>query len=174
MGGNLGTFWTDERVDLVRRSWAEGKSGSQIAALLGHGLTRAAVIGKAHRLGLSRARAGARKKAEAQRQRPAPKPIAAPLTSSERRPAPTAPQIDRVALPTSPRVTILDLADRSCRWPLGDPTSPDFRYCGAASSNGPYCAHHAALAYAASPARASANASCAGPVRFESFKERDR
>ncbi|TMJ76370.1 MAG: GcrA cell cycle regulator, partial [Alphaproteobacteria bacterium] len=44
--------WTDERVETLKRLWAEGLSASQIAAALG-GVTRNAVIGKVHRLGLS-------------------------------------------------------------------------------------------------------------------------
>ena len=44
--------WTDERVELLRKLWTEGHSASQIAAQLG-GVTRNAVIGKVHRLGLS-------------------------------------------------------------------------------------------------------------------------
>ena len=44
--------WTDERVETLKRMWAEGQSASQIAKELG-GVTRNAVIGKVHRLGLS-------------------------------------------------------------------------------------------------------------------------
>src|SRR4026209_1467277 len=44
--------WTDERVELLKKLWADGLSASQIAAELG-GITRNAVIGKVHRLGLS-------------------------------------------------------------------------------------------------------------------------
>ena len=45
--------WTDERVELLKRLWSEGLSASQIAGRLAHGVTRNAVIGKVHRLGLS-------------------------------------------------------------------------------------------------------------------------
>ena len=45
--------WTDERVEKLKRLWAEGLSASQIAGELGNGITRNAVIGKVHRLGLS-------------------------------------------------------------------------------------------------------------------------
>ena len=44
--------WTDERVELLKKLWSDGLSASQIAAELG-GITRNAVIGKVHRLGLS-------------------------------------------------------------------------------------------------------------------------
>jgi GcrA cell cycle regulator len=159
--------WTDERVELLRQHWADGKSASQIAALLGHGLTRNAVIGKVHRLGL----AGRAKSPGSSAPRPR-QPSTAPM---HRVAAPRAsmlgsmprvvrgatalalapetmldaqPQIlESVVLPMSLRVTIVDLKEAMCRWPLGDPTSPDFRYCGATASSGPYCAHHGALAY---------------------------
>jgi GcrA cell cycle regulator len=159
--------WTDERVESLRQHWAEGKSASQIAALLGHGLTRNAVIGKVHRLGL----AGRAKSPGPSAPRPRP-PSSAP---AHRIAAPRAPMIgvvprvvrganalalapetlldaqprilESVVLPMSPRVTIVELREAMCRWPLGDPTSPEFRYCGAPSSSGPYCAHHGALAY---------------------------
>ena len=53
-----------------------------------------------------------------------------------------------VVVPMSLRVTIVDLKEAMCRWPLGDPTSADFRYCGSpAPGAGPYCAHHGKLAY---------------------------
>jgi GcrA cell cycle regulator len=54
---------------------------------------------------------------------------------------------ESVVVPMSLRVTIVELKEAMCRWPLGDPTSPDFRYCGSPVSTGPYCAHHGALAY---------------------------
>jgi GcrA cell cycle regulator len=58
--------WTDERVELLKKMWNEGQSASQIAKELG-GVTRNAVIGKVHRLGLSnRTGAAARRQAEAQ------------------------------------------------------------------------------------------------------------
>jgi len=45
--------WTEERVELLKKYWNEGLSASQIAGRLGYGVTRNAVIGKVHRLGLS-------------------------------------------------------------------------------------------------------------------------
>lgn len=45
-------MWTDERVSLLRQMWANGQSASQIAKALGGNITRNAVIGKVHRLGL--------------------------------------------------------------------------------------------------------------------------
>ncbi|MFC7398160.1 GcrA family cell cycle regulator [Chelatococcus sp. GCM10030263] len=156
--------WSDERVELLRKLWSEGLSASQIAAELG-GITRNAVIGKVHRLGLS----GRAKAAGATTPRPR-KPIrppgqqshpaAGPHTrgntalaaqpSAEAAPLPVyapAPRED-VVVPMSERVTIMELRESMCRWPLGDPTSPDFRFCGARSIVGlPYCPHHSRIAY---------------------------
>jgi GcrA cell cycle regulator len=177
--------WTDERVELLRKLWLEGHSASQIAAELANGITRNAVIGKVHRLGLSgRAKAptpsAARPRpAAAPAARPAPRVVGAPAgqpsvssaailggartasqpmvrgnvayamaAQAEEAVAPMA-QTEAVVLPMSERVTIMELRESMCRWPLGDPTSPDFRYCGgdAPIGAGPYCAYHASIAY---------------------------
>ena len=158
--------WTDERVEQLRQLWTDGKSASQIAALLGHGLTRNAIIGKVHRLGLAgRAKAPASAPARPRPSSPqsgAHRPAApraasavpravrgatalkiAPLTETE-----AEPEIhESVVVPMSLRVTIVELREAMCRWPLGDPTCQDFRYCGSPVAKGPYCAHHGRLAY---------------------------
>ena len=158
-----GLSWTDERVDLLRRLWEDGQSASKIAAQLG-GVTRNAVIGKVHRLGLAgRVKAapapvnGRRKperEAEAETSpievmEEAPEPIA--ITAHRPAPdfpPPAAPAVDSVPLAVSERVTIMDLRESMCRWPMGDPTTPEFRFCGARSITGlPYCTHHAQIAY---------------------------
>ncbi|MBV6632682.1 MAG: global cell cycle regulator GcrA-like protein [Alphaproteobacteria bacterium] len=111
--------WTDERVDVLRQLWDEGKTASQIASVLG--ITRNAVIGKAHRIGVSRR----------------PSPI-------KRR---------------KPGATILELTDRMCKWPIGDPRDPDFRFCGKQTSNGlPYCETHCQQAYQQPSSRRRAQA----------------
>ena len=113
--------WTDERVDMLKQLWGSGKSASEIAEILG-GISRNAVIGKAHRLGLSGR----------------PSPI-------KRRPAPAPETAAEVG-----GATILNLTERMCRWPIGDPRDPNFRFCGRLALPGqPYCAEHAAMAYQA-------------------------
>lgn len=152
------TGWTDDRVATLAKLWGEGLSASQIAAALGGGVTRNAVIGKVHRLGLSgRVKAGAPIP-----QRPAkPKPISAvPPVSEPVRPhveqagtAPSETSLDHrwardIALPESKRVGILELRDSMCKWPIGDPSKPDFAFCGARSASGmPYCTEHCRIAY---------------------------
>ncbi len=160
--------WTDERVEQLRQAWMEGKSASQIASLLGHGLTRNAVIGKVHRLGLAGRAKAPSPAAAAPSRSPAPQQAARPVAQVRATPAPTAriirgatalaiqPQalaeahpeeIESVVLPMSVRVTIVELKELMCRWPLGDPTSAEFRYCGSPTHVGPYCPYHGGLAY---------------------------
>ena len=122
--------WTDERVEQLKKLWSDGLSASQIAAELG-GITRNAVIGKVHRLGLS----GRTK---------------APSTAAPRPRKPRATHMMRVArpvvrgntalahsfaydyeveveqapvenvVPMGQRRTLLELNEQTCRWPIGD------------------------------------------------------
>lgn len=155
--------WTDERVELLRKLWMDGHSASQIAAELANGITRNAVIGKVHRLGLS-GRVKCAAPSSAPRPRPAtqrpqrlatPRP-AAPITRGATAlalqpaqfAAPAPRPADDVVIPISERVTIMELREGMCRWPLGDPATPDFRYCGGRSDiTATYCAAHARMAY---------------------------
>jgi GcrA cell cycle regulator len=157
--------WTDERVEQLKKMWLDGLSASQIAGELGFGITRNAVIGKVHRLGLSgRVKSAPPTPArlrkatdDAVRSPSAPLPQG-PLShgslalAMDAQPAPApapraAPQ--DVVIPMSERVTIMDLRESMCRWPLGDPSQADFRYCGAKMQigAGPYCLPHARIAY---------------------------
>jgi GcrA cell cycle regulator len=158
--------WTDERVELLKKLWGEGLSASQIAAELG-GVTRNAVIGKVHRLGLSgRERPAASPAAKARKPRPAPQPkmvrtggpmmfrgntALAPRPMQVERPMMRpmlAPVVELMPL-VCERVTLMELREHMCRWPLGDPSSDEFRFCGvrSTSGHGPYCPHHAMVAY---------------------------
>jgi GcrA cell cycle regulator len=174
--------WTDEKVELLRQLWMDGRSASQISAVLGQGLTRNAVIGKVHRLGLA---------GRAKSSSPAsPGSSGTPRAAPPRRMAPRATSgggasgaggvsaggissghmvhgntvmammhdtaveaqpsrvKEDVVVPMSLRVTIVELKEAMCRWPLGDPSSAEFRYCGSpAPGVAPYCTHHGKLAY---------------------------
>ena len=155
------TGWTDDRVELLTKLWGEGLSASQIAAALGGGVTRNAVIGKVHRLGLSgRAKPGvsaAARPAKARAVVPPPQPFEGARPSGRdtaddvRRPALVADQrwvADQVEIPVSQRVSIMELRDSMCRWPIGDPSKPDFAFCGGRAVSGlPYCGHHCRIAY---------------------------
>jgi len=125
--------WTDERVELLKKLWGEGKTAAEIAKVLGDGVTRNAVIGKAHRLKLS-----TRLSPIQQNTRPMRNP--------------DAPRAKKLAPPRldfkGNCVQMVDLAPRMCRWPNGDPQDEDFSFCGCEIVEGlPYCPEHARAAY---------------------------
>lgn len=150
--------WTDERVELLKKLWAEGLSASQIAGELG-GVTRNAVIGKVHRLSLSgraaKQNGGGIQRARRPKAPRAPRPQR-PMTIGNAalsiNPAPqprrvTVAAVD-VVVPIPLRATILTLNDRTCKWPIGDPTDEAFCFCGHEPRNAsPYCEYHARVAY---------------------------
>ena len=145
--------WTEDRVGALKKLWLEGQSASQIAKQLGGGVTRNAVIGKVHRLGLS-GRAAPSQPARATfrptRPRPAAQPTQAP--SAPRRieavqPRPAAAQVP-APMPDLPgTATVMTLGAHMCKWPIGDPSSNEFSFCGRRSSEGVYCVEHARVAY---------------------------
>jgi len=149
--------WSHKRVEQLKKLWEAGLSASQIAAELGN-VSRNAVIGKVHRLGLSgRAKtlstaAPRRREAHlAQHMMCVTCPIARGNTAlaqafeGEVEPDPVT--SDNV-VPMSKRLSLLELNEATCRWPIGDPSSPDFFFCGCKVLAGlPYCARHARVAY---------------------------
>ena len=189
--------WTDDRVETLKRMWGEGQSASAIAKELG-GVTRNAVIGKVHRLGLSNRTAGtgpapaaaapAAPKPEAKPKAAAPKPEAKPKPAPKPEPA-AEPQAEAAAptetetriparkqiipagqpLPPQPsaneispealakvseiekkakKLTLMELTERTCKWPVGDPATPNFWFCGLPVQPGkPYCEAHVGVAF---------------------------
>lgn len=138
--------WTDERVELLKQLWGEGKTAAEIAKELG-GVTRNAVIGKAHRLKLSNR--------------------VSPIQQNDNVKA-TEPEQPKVV--KAPRkkggVKLADLKDRMCRWPVGDPRDPEFHFCGDHVVPGmPYCEEHARAAYQA--------ASRSRTLQAEDFEEKE-
>lgn len=200
--------WTDERVETLKRMWNEGQSASQIAKELG-GVTRNAVIGKVHRLGLSNRVGGKEDEDEgtqvsapaaAAKPEPAPRPepatASAPRAEPPRPAAPAAPASPAAApassnvtplpvrkaiipagqpLPPQPslneispealasvrevekrarKLTLMELTERTCKWPIGDPATEDFWFCGLPSLPGkPYCEAHVGVAFQPMSAR---------------------
>ena len=141
--------WTDDRVATLTKLWADGLSASQIAKQLG-GVTRNAVIGKVHRLGLSgRAKpssparkAAARKTAasSASRARAAskskPKSVRAPSVPRAPRVVvkapvpPPPPPLEAKPMSNGEFATIMTITEHMCKWPIGDPGADNFRFCG--------------------------------------------
>ncbi len=190
--------WTDERVETLKRMWAEGQSASQIAKELG-GVTRNAVIGKVHRLGLSNRVAGGKEEDDDMPAAPAASVKADPRPEPTARPEPAARAPERPAAPAaapsnvtplplrkaivpagqplppqpsaneiSPealasvrevekrarRLTLMELTERTCKWPIGDPATDDFWFCGLPSLPGkPYCEAHVGVAFQPMSAR---------------------
>lgn len=192
--------WSDERVEVLKKLWGEGQSASQIAKELG-GVTRNAVIGKVHRLGLSNrtvagkpapaaAKPAAKKPAKpaakappkaaapkaksaapATKVKPAPEPEAEPEVAKPTQvitrirpiipadqplpPQPSLNEIDPKALAKvseiekqAKRLTLMELTSRTCKWPVGDPATEDFWFCGLAVQAGkPYCEAHVGVAF---------------------------
>jgi len=141
--------WTAERIAKLAELWQAGMSASQVAHQLGGGLSRNAVIGKIHRMGL---------KARAIPSRP--RAVAGPSSERARRPvraanvARSVKRTERVftehlpAPELTPTACIHTLGTSACRWPIGDPRESDFGYCGRTdTSQGPYCQHHTQLAF---------------------------
>ncbi|MFC0341545.1 GcrA family cell cycle regulator [Paracoccus niistensis] len=195
--------WTDERVETLKRMWAEGQSASQIAKELG-GVTRNAVIGKVHRLGLSNrvegddqpaasaapaaqpaaepvvATAPAEvprvapepepepevEAAEAPEPQPAPQPVFAPRRPivPAGQPLPPQPSANEISPETlasvrevekrSLKLSLMELTERTCKWPIGDPATDKFWFCGLPSTAGkPYCEAHVGVAFQPMSAR---------------------
>ena len=170
--------WTDERVEVLKKMWGEGQSASIIAKALG-GVTRNAVIGKVHRLGLSNrvtstsSKQAANSKTAAKVKttvKPAsPKTLdraaAVRITPPAVRkiipagqplpPQPSANEISPEALAkvsevekTAKRISLMELTEKTCKWPVGDPATDDFWFCGLGVKVGkPYCEAHVSVAF---------------------------
>jgi len=142
--------WTDERVETLKKLWLDGLSASQIAKHLG-GVTRNAVIGKVHRLGLSgRATPSQPQRPVFRAARPARPAVAAAPRRIESTPQSVAPSQPLPPMrPEEPgTATVLTLGAHMCKWPIGDPSSDAFTFCGRRmDSDGPYCVEHARVAY---------------------------
>jgi len=120
--------WTDETIERLKALWSEGHSASRIADDLGEGITRNAVIGKAHRLGL--------------KSRPSP------VRGDGSKAKSAGGKTKRKKAQKKQTIGLLDLTERMCKWPIGHPGEADFHFCGAEAVPGtPYCQPHCAEAY---------------------------
>ena len=143
--GGCALEWNDERIEALTKMWRDGLSASQVARQLG-GVSRSAVIGKVHRLGIAGRDAPSRPMGG----RPATR-VRATAGGARRPQATRAPRevvsIPRIAYEVGPTATIHTLTAHACRWPIGEPDMADFGYCGRLRSDHPaYCAGHAPMA----------------------------
>lgn len=146
--------WSLEMEEQLKKLWADGLSCSQIAKKIG-GVSRNAVIGKVHRLGLS-GRANPARPTLPKRGRT--KALSAPKSHSgggSRRRAKVLPAPEPVKLPDPEPMdngefaNVLTIKDSMCKWPIGDPSEPGFRFCGhRATGPSPYCEAHQQIAFA--------------------------
>lgn len=121
--------WTPELITTLQRLWDEGASTAEIGRQLG--ISKNAVVGKAHRLELSA--------------RPSPIKRAEPAAV----PPPVAPAAVKPPRPKGP----------SCQWPIGDPRDADFHFCAAPPVAGrPYCRSHCEMAYSHGNTKSSSEA----------------
>ena len=195
--------WTSDRVQLLTILWQKGNSASQIATELGEGVSRNAVIGKIHRLGLSQRSEGnndkynirnsrrtsnksplgetispdisdhtslntkiEKKKGRKKLERTSNKSLKDPensnknekISDSQLTKSPeyigTA-ELDKKALADmielekrAKKLNLMELTERTCKWPIGDPATDKFWFCGHQAENGkPYCSTHVAIAF---------------------------
>ncbi len=147
--------WTEERIEELTRLWEAGRSASQIGQVLG--MSKNAVIGKAHRLKLparpSPIRAASASPRPATRTTPRPVLRQRPPRSGKARPhlesvAMVAPAAQQAPPRIAPRHVRRRADGHGCLWPIGDPGDTDFHFCGDEAVPGkPYCDAHCAKAY---------------------------
>lgn len=165
--------WNDERIALLAKLWAEGLSASQIASRL-KGVSRNGVLGKVHRLGLPGQAKTSRMKSHRPRKMrtTAPKTQTAQQTmlkpplagwrafaaqkrlgsSQEPKLDGPLPIVEELDIPLKERRKLVDLTDKDCKWPIGDPQHDDFHFCNRDRVHGiTYCEHHARRAYQVPP-----------------------
>ncbi|HSU06852.1 MAG TPA: GcrA family cell cycle regulator [Acetobacteraceae bacterium] len=153
--------WTEDTIQRLRALWSDGLSTAEIGRRLG--ISKNAVVGKAHRLELSARPSPIRRDGSPPRPRRAPVPRVAgptlpPLASTRTVPTVIGPAL-RPAVATaapapSPIPRLQPVAPRpygrviTCCWPIGEPGTREFRFCDDQSVPGkPYCEDHAQLAY---------------------------
>ena len=202
--------WTSERVELLTKLWKEGNSASQIAKEMGQGVSRNAVIGKIHRLGLSERNGNYRNSNNTQKiknnvdqalkktfsvsnknnaiitdgkieldvkivkkrgrkpgQKSAKKNLGVNNKISSKideiisenifvqKEINTSSELEKKALASmkafekkAKKINLMELTEKTCKWPIGDPATDEFWFCGHQAEHGkPYCETHVAIAF---------------------------
>jgi len=195
--------WTEERVKKLTLLWKSGNSASKIAVELGEGVSRNAVIGKIHRLGLSERGSGlsakgtkksskqlsdnittadkssidlklnpnleqsSKRKGKKRGRKPSIKKLINNENISDSiskvndnflsESGELEADIDQITLANmikieknAKKLSLLELTEKTCKWPIGDPATSEFWFCGHPSEQGkPYCETHVSIAFQA-------------------------
>ncbi len=163
--------WNDTRIRQLKKMWADGESAGEIAATLG-GLSRNAIIGKIYRLGLSNRDPVPAVKMDNPKGKKQPKvasttalpsgqnklPLRRPPVVRAGQPLPPQPAANEISedvlrtaaetLKKAKKISLMELTEKTCKWPVGDPSTDDFWFCGLDSETGkPYCKAHNDVAF---------------------------
>ena len=138
--------WTEEKTNQLKKLWAEGHTASQIARMLGEGISRNAVIGKAHRLNLA-GRTQSRMISSPRINNNQHAQKKGPIIRKRRPRGLRAIVIEKDFEPENP-TSLEHLTDKTCRWPIGHPDEKDFYFCGRnPMEDRIYCKLHVLHAY---------------------------
>lgn len=133
--------WSPERIADLTKLWNEGLATSEIGKRLG--ISKNAVVGKAHRLHLSARPSPIRRVMMRSALPRPPRPIAEPRAMM----AAVAHDVARPHSPPQPE-RVVELSNQTCKWPIGHPNETGFHFCGERAIVGkPYCQSHTAIAY---------------------------
>ena len=136
--------WTEEKVAKLRELWGKGNTASQIAEIIG-GISRNAVIGKAHRLNLS-AKIKTRPTTKNENFKPNNESNKLKYRLSRRNKFKSL-LIDKDFEPENPK-QLEELDENSCKWPIGHPNEENFYFCGRKPEGEfPYCKLHVLYAF---------------------------
>ena len=163
--------WNDTRIRQLKKMWADGESAGEIAATLG-GLSRNAIIGKIYRLGLSNRDPVPAVKMDKPKGKKQPKvasttalpsgqnklPLRRPPVVRAGHPLPPQPAANEISedvlrtaaetLKKAKKISLMELTEKTCKWPVGDPSTDDFWFCGLDSETSkPYCKAHNDVAF---------------------------